>query len=219
MPAAEIANGPPAAAGEALAIVAAGGSVPYEVALAATGLGRRLLVIALEGEADDRLKTFPYTSIKWGQLGRLEHLLASHGARDVVLIGSIDRRPDFSNIGVDLGTLKYLPRLIKGMVGGDDTVLGNLVKALEEKGYRVVGAHDVAPALVAAPGLVAGPPPGKADREDATLALAAARAIGLLDIGQAAVAVGGRVIALEAAEGTDAMLERVAALRENGRAA
>jgi hypothetical protein len=192
--------------------------VPFEVASAATAAGRRLLVIALEGEADERLRAFPYAALKWGQLGRLEQLLADHHTREIVLIGSVHRRPDFSSIGLDLGTLRYLPRIIKGMVGGDDTVLGNLVKALEELGYRVVGAHEVAPQLVAAVGLVAGPAPNNADREDAGLALAAAKAIGALDIGQAAVAVGGRVIALEAAEGTDAMLERVAIVREKGRA-
>jgi DUF1009 family protein len=204
-------------AGEPLAVIAAGGNVPFEVAAAATASGRRVLVIALEGEADERLKTFPHAFVKWGQLGRLEQLLADHGSREIVLIGSVDRRPDFSSIGLDLGTLRYLPRILKSMAGGDDSVLGNVVKGLEERGYRVVGAHEVAPQLVAVAGLVAGPAPSRADREDAVLALAAAEAIGALDIGQAAAAVGGRVITLEAAEGTDAMLERVAAVREKSR--
>jgi hypothetical protein len=156
--------------------------------------------------------------VKWGQIGKVEALIEAHGGREIVLIGAVDRRPDFSNIGVDLGALRYLPRIIKGMIGGDDTVLGNLVKGLEERGFRVVGAHEVAPSLVASEGRVAGPEIGSADRADALLAMTAARAIGALDIGQAAVAVGARVVALEAAEGTDAMLERVAALRANGRA-
>ena len=208
---------PASAAGEPLAIIAAGGAVPLEIATAAAAIGRQILVIGLEGVADQRLKAFPFEALKWGQLGRLEHLLAAHGTRDIVLIGAVDHRPDFSSIGLDFGTLKYLPRLIKAMAGGDDSVLSSLVKALEEKGYRVVGAHEVAPALIATAGLVAGPAPGRSEREDAMLALAAARSIGALDIGQGAVAVGGRVVALEAAEGTDAMLDRVAALRENGR--
>jgi DUF1009 family protein len=54
-------------------------------------------------------------------------------------------------------------------------------------------------------------------RDDARLALDAAAAIGALDIGQGAVAINGRVVALEAAEGTDAMLERVGQLRQSGR--
>ena len=208
----------PGAAGEPLVILAAGGAVPFEVASAAVANGRKVLVIALEGEADERLQAFPNATVKWGQIGKVEALIEGHGGREIVLIGAVNRRPDFSSMGVDLGTLRYLPRIIKGMIGGDDTVLGNLVKGLEERGFRVVGAHEVAPALVAAEGHVAGPQMAPAERADALLAMAAARAIGVLDIGQAAVAVGARVIALEAAEGTDAMLERVEALRANGRA-
>jgi DUF1009 family protein len=214
----KIAGPAPGPAGAPLVILAAGGRVPFEVASAAVAAGRRVLVIGLEGEADERLTAFPSATVKWGQIGRVEALIEAHGGREIVLIGAVDRRPDFSNIGVDLGALRYLPRIIKGMIGGDDTVLGNLVKGLEERGFRVVGAHEVAPALVASEGRVAGPEIGPADRADALLAMTAARAIGALDIGQAAVAVGARVVALEAAEGTDAMLERVAALRANGRA-
>ena len=53
--------------------------------------------------------------------------------------------------------------------------------------------------------------PQKSDWRDIEAAAAAARAIGALDIGQAAVAIGGRAIALEGIEGTDGLLERVKA--------
>lgn len=203
--------------GEPLVILAAGGAVPYEVAAAATTAGRKVLVIALDGESDERLKSFPNAMVKWGQIGRVEALINGHGGREIVLIGAVSRRPDYSSMGVDLGTLRYLPRILKGMIGGDDTILGNLVKGLEERGYRVLGAHEVAPGLVAEPGRIAGPAASTAALADAALALDAARAIGALDIGQAAVAVNERVIALEAAEGTDAMLARIEELRSSGR--
>lgn len=205
------------AAGEPLVILAAGGAVPYEVASAAAAAGRNVLVLALEGEADERLKAFRHEIVKWGQLGRVEALINAHGARDLVLIGAVHKRPDFSSMGVDFGTLRYLPRIVKIMVGGDDSILVGAVKILEERGYRVIGAHEVAPQLVAEPGHVAGPMASEAALADAALAMDAAKAIGALDIGQAAVAVGSRVIALEAAEGTDAMLERVEAVRARGR--
>lgn len=212
--------GSPAAAGsgEPLVILAAGGAVPFEVAAAATAAGRRVLVLALEGEFDPRLKAFPIAVVKWGQIGRVQSLIAEHGAREIVMIGAVHKRPDFSSMGVDLGTLRLMPRILKSMVGGDDTVLGNVVKFLEENGRVVVGAHEVAPDLVARPGPVAGGRMSESNLADAQVALDAAKAIGALDIGQAAVAVNQRVIALEAAEGTDAMLGRVAQVREQGRA-
>ena len=207
----------PEAEGEPLAILAAGGNIPFQVASAAQAAGRKVLVIGLEGEVDDRLKAFRLEVIKWGQFGRAEELITAHGARDVVLIGSVSKRPDFRNMGVDMRTLRLLPRIVKAMVGGDDTVLGNFIALLEEHGYRVIGAHEVAPGLVAEAGQLAGPKPAQAMLDDAGTAMAAAQAIGERDIGQAAVAVNRLVVAVEAAEGTDAMLDRVGELHAMGR--
>ena len=207
----------PEAAGEPLAILAAGGNVPFQVASAATAAGRKVLVIGLAGEFDERLTAFPCEILKWGQLGRVEQLISAHGAREVVLIGSITRRPDFRSMGLELGTLRLLPRILKAIVGGDDHVLGNFIAYLEERGFRVIGAHEVAPELVAGAGQLAGPPAPQTVLDDARVAMNAARVIGEHDIGQGAVAVNGLVVAVEAAEGTDAMLERVAHLRAIGR--
>lgn len=204
-------------AGEPLAILAAGGSVPLQVAAAARSAGRDVLVIGLEGEADERLQAFRYQPIKWGQLGRIEEYVSAHGAREIVLIGSVSHRPDFHNLGLDLRTLRLLPRILKAMAGGDDAVLGNLIAYLEDRGFRVRGAHEVAPDLVAVAGQLAGPRPSQGALDDAGTAFAAARAIGQHDIGQGAVVVNGLVVAVEAAEGTDAMLERVGTLHSGGR--
>ena len=200
-----------------LVIVAAGGSLPFEVADAATKAGRRILVVALEGDVDPRLSQFPMQRVKWGQVGRIESLISEIGARELVFIGAVDKRPDFSSIGVDLGTLKLMPFILRSLVGGDDTVLSNLVSFFEQRGVRVVGAHEVAPSLVAVAGQVAGPRINSAAMAEVRVAMEAARSIGALDIGQAAVALGSRVVALEAAEGTDAMIERVAGLKQSGR--
>ncbi len=205
-------------AGEPLVILAAGGTLPLDVAAAASAAGRNVFVIGLEGEASPGISAFPHAVAKWGQIGHVEALIHKHGAREVVISGTVARRPDFGSMAVDFGTLRYLPRLIKGMLGGDETVLSNFARFAEERGYRIVGAHEVAPQLVAQPGLLAGRMPSAGAMEDARIALDAARAIGRLDIGQGAVAVNTRVIALEAAEGTDLMLRRVAELRDNGRA-
>jgi DUF1009 family protein len=203
--------------GERLAILAAGGSVPVHVASAAVAAGRPVFVIGLDGMADERLRSFPHEMVKWGQVGRVVELIDAHQIRDVVLIGAVDERPDFRNTRIDLGAVRILPRILALLVGGDDTVLRGLTRLIEGQGCRVVGAHEIAPDLVAQPGLVGGPRVSSAARADARLALEAARLIGTLDSGQAAIAVQSRVIALEGAEGTDAMVRRVAELRRVGR--
>ena len=203
--------------GAPLVVLAAGGRVPIEVAAESRTAGRDVMIVGLEGEADEGIKAFPHAFVKWGQIGRIEQLVRGHGARDIVLIGTVSHRPDFNSISIDLGTLRYLPKLIKAMVGGDDTVLANFARYIEERGFRLVGVQDVAPSMVANAGPVVGRAPEGTMRDDASLAFAAARAIGSIDAGQAAVAVNGRVVALEAAEGTDSMLERVGTLKSNGR--
>ncbi len=70
-------------------------------------------MLALEGEYDRRLDAFPIVVVKWGQIGRVQQLIAEHGAREIVLIGAVHKRPDFSAMGIDLGTLRLMPRILK----------------------------------------------------------------------------------------------------------
>jgi DUF1009 family protein len=81
----------------------------------------------------------------------------------------------------------------------------------------VVGAHESATDLVAGEGALGSVRPRFEHADDMRSALRAAQAVGLLDAGQAAVVVDGHAVALEGAEGTDAMLERVRSLREANR--
>ncbi len=199
-----------------LAIIAGGGSVPLHVAKAAQGAGRRTLVLGIEGEADADFGNLPHEHFSWGQIGRLERLLSEHGTRDVVLVGGVRVRPDFRLLKLDMGTVKALPEILSIITSGDNTVLTGVVRFIEARGYSVIGAHQIAADLVAPAGTLAGSPSSQ-HLSDAHLAIEAAGRIGLLDAGQAAVAIGGRIVALEGAEGTDAMLARVASLREAGR--
>ncbi len=206
--------------GGPLAIIAGGGAVPMIVASAAERAGRPVLILGIEGAADTAIASYPHRWIGWGQLGRLLRSLRDHKTRELVLVGRIDVRPDYRRLRLDLGTLRALPTILRILFsGGDNAVLTGTVKFFEDKGYRVVGAHEVAHELVADAGTLTRAQPSAADLRDAELAFTAARAIGELDIGQAAAAVAGRVVALEGAEGTDGMLERVGQLRAAGRIA
>jgi hypothetical protein len=200
-----------------LAIIAGGGSVPLHVAEAALASGRKVLVLGIEGEADRWIAAFPHEWFAWSQIGRLERLLADHGTREIVMVGGVRKRPDFKRLKVDFGTVRALPEIMGIMTHGDNSLLTGVIRMLERRGYSVIGAHEIATDLVAPAGVIAGAMPGSDDLSDVSVAMAAARGVGLLDTGQAAVALDGRVVALEAAEGTDAMLERVATLRRSDR--
>ena len=200
-----------------LAIIAGGGRLPAIVAAAAEASGRPALILGIEGEAGQDIAAFRHEWIKWGKFARTEQLIKQHGAEEIVFVGTIGSRPDFQNLGLDALTLKLLPRILSILIGGDDTVLSGAVKFIEGRGFRVIGAHTVATELVAEAGCLTKRRPDRDGVIDSALALKAARAIGLLDAGQATVALAGRIVALEGAEGTDTMLTRVGTLRDSRR--
>ena len=200
-----------------LALIAGNGSLPCQIADALASAGREFRIIAIKGEADARTRAQADTELGWGEIGRLYKFLKKTGCRDVLLIGGVSSRPDFTSILGDFGTLKRLPTIIRALAGGDDSLLTKVIRLFEVEGYRVVGIKDVAPQLLASSGVLGRVQPNRGDWLDAELALRATEKLGELDIGQAAIAVGGRVVALEGAEGTDAMLQRCAELKRIGR--
>lgn len=205
------------AAGEPLTIIAGGGSVPAHVAAAAIRAGRPVLIVALKGEADPAVEAFPHEWLGWGDLGRLDTLLAERKARDMVLVGSVRMRPDFKSVKLDFATLKSLKDILAIIIGGDNDVLSGTIKFFERRGQRIIGAHEIATDLVATPGPFGRRKPSRGEAGDIAVAMRAARAIGAIDAGQAAVSINGRIAALEAAEGTDQMLARLKDIRQSGR--
>lgn len=199
-----------------LGIIAGRGPLPCAVAASAAARGVPLHIVGIRGEARDEIERFPHTWVKWGEIGKMFRALDDNGCGDIVIIGGVNR-PDFSNVRLDLGAIKTLPFILSLGKGGDDHVLSRVVRFFEEKGYRVHGAGDVAPELLAGTGVLGAKAPSAEDEADIELALSVVGALGRLDVGQAAVVAKGYVLAVEAAEGTDAMLARCAELRAAGR--
>ncbi|WP_045367171.1 LpxI family protein [Methyloceanibacter caenitepidi] len=199
-----------------LGIIAGRGSLPAFIADAASADNVPVHIVAIRGEADRDIERFPHTWIKWGEVGKVFTALDKNGCNDLVIIGGVSR-PDFKNVRIDLGALKALPFLLSLSKGGDDHILSRIVRFFEQKGYRVHGAGDVLPELLVPEGTLTRRSPSAGDEADMALAFEVVRTLGKLDIGQAAVVSNGYVLAVEAAEGTDAMLERCAAIKQEGR--
>jgi DUF1009 family protein len=199
-----------------LAIVCGAGNMPYRVADAVIGRGRRVVLLALVGWADPlQVERYQHHWARLGQLGRMSRIARQEGCRDVVFIGALTR-PAITQLRFDLAALMVLPRLIKAFAGGDDHLLTRICRIVEDRGFRLLGAHEVAPEILVPPGQLGRHAPSERDRADIAVGQALLAATGPFDIGQAVVVAGNRVIALEAAEGTDRMLERIAQLRREG---
>jgi DUF1009 family protein len=205
--------------GDRVGIVAGSGRLPIHVAESLAARGQQPFVVTVPGETSADFAAFEREALALERIADLGTLLKRHGVTHVVLAGGIARRPKLSRLRPSFALLRFLPRVIAGLAKGDDGALRALAAALETLGMRVVGAHEIAPDLLATEGSMTAVEPQKTDWRDIEAAAAAARAIGALDIGQAAVAIGGRAIALEGIEGTDGLLERVRGLRSHGRLA
>jgi DUF1009 family protein len=207
------------AAGDRVAVVAGSGRLPINVAesLAAAGHSPFIVMLAGEADGDPVLASFDHEMLALEEFGDLLPLLKRRKITHVVLAGGVGRRPHWRRIRPSFALLSVLPKALMALARGDDGLLRVIVRELEAGGITVVGAHEIVPDLLASEGPMTRAKPLKGDAADLDAALAAAHAIGALDIGQAAVAIGGRVVALEGVEGTDGLLERVKELRHHGR--
>jgi hypothetical protein len=198
--------------------VAGSGQLPLYVANAAREMGEDPFIVRLRDDSRFDWSGFDNAVISVGDVAGLGRLLRDNRVDRVVLSGAVARRPEWREIRPTVAILLKLPSIVKTLLsGGDDAVLQMVIKIIGTLGAKVIGAHEIAPGLLATTGAFGTQKPAEDDLKDIRKAAEAALALGKLDVGQGAVSVGGRIVALEGVEGTDAMLLRVAALRAEGR--
>ena len=200
--------------GSALGIIAGGGELPRAIAVSACEAGRSVFVLALRGSCDNWVSNFSHEWVALGESGKAFKALKSGDVGDVILVGKVER-PKFSEIKLDAKSVMLAPRVMAAALRGDDALLRSLVDLFEREGFRVVGASEAAPNLIADVGRLGKVAPTTAQEVDIALAFRVVRALGEHDVGQAAIVCNGLTLAVEAAEGTDAMIARVASLPEH----
>lgn len=207
--------------GDRAGLIAGAGTLPADVAaaLAQSGFPPFVIIVEGDGEPTERLKAYPHRLMPVEQFASFLPTMQAAGVTHAVMAGAVTRRPKLGSVPWGIRHLRLLPRAARALRRGDDGLLKEIVRYAEEHGVKIVGPQELVPDLVAREGALTRAKPSAADGLDIEAALAAARALGRLDAGQAAVAIGGRVVALEGVEGTDAMLARVASLRSHPRLA
>src|SRR5205823_3699335 len=144
-------------------------------------------LFALEGWADpDQVARYRNHWGTPGQFGKFCRLARAEGCREVVFIGKV-LRPALSQLKFDFGALKVIPSILASFRGGDNHLLSGIAQLFEREGFRIVGAHQVAPEILLPIGTLGRYRPSARDRTDIERAIALVRAIGPFDVGQAAV--------------------------------
>lgn len=189
-----------------LGILAGGGELPRLLVEACRKSGRDVFVIAFKAQCDpETTQGVDHAWVGIGKAGQaIEHLRAN-GVEDLVMAGRI-QKPSMAQLMPDARALKVLASGV--MNKGDDSLLSAIVHTLEvEEGFHLVGVHDVMPELLAPQGVLGRINPAEDDRVSMHTAVHAAKDLGAKDLGQAAVARGDVIVALEERAGTDAMLK------------
>jgi len=200
-----------------LAMICGAGSLPLAVADFVSARGRKVLLFPLQGIAKpEDYAARPHIWVRFAKFGTFERAAHAAGCDEMVWLGSLVR-PSIWQIRFDWSTIKLIPRIAAAFYGGDNYLLSSVARLVEEKGFRVLGAHEVAPEILVPDGALGKVEPTAQDSEDIKFGLEYLHATGAFDVGQAVVVAGKRVLAVEAAEGTDQMLTRVAEMRANGR--
>ena len=194
-----------------LGLIAGSGDLPIAVANRCDAEGRGVFVIRLEGFADPHLHRWPGDDFGMAQIGGILKALKGAGCGAVCLAGNVSR-PDFKTLKPDLKGATLLPGIVAAATKGDDALLRKILSAFEDEGFAVEGADDILGGETLSAGALGRVVPTQEQLADLRKALHVAEKSGELDVGQGAVVCDGLVLAVEAQEGTDQMLARVAGL-------
>lgn len=200
-----------------LGIIAGGGDLPQKLAEACMRQGRPYFILALDGFADPALLNagHPLAQVRMGAAGEGFRRLHAEGVVDVVMAGPV-RRPSLADLRPDWRATRFFAKVgLRAL--GDDGLLRGVIKEFEAEGFRVVGIDDVLGSDILAPhGVMGQHGPDDQAHADIVRGIEVARGLGLLDVGQGCVVQQGLVLAVEAIEGTDAMLTRCRDLHRDG---
>jgi hypothetical protein len=203
-----------------IGLICGGGTFPLMVARGARGRGHHVVAVGIRGLADaqlaDVVDEFYWTGIL--RVGQWIRLLRRSRCNRVILAGAVrksamyDRRmvlsyrPDWTTLGVWFGLRDYR----------SDTVLNAVANELTRQGLLVEDCVMYTRDNLAREGCMTVRKPNAAQHNDVRFGWRVARALGRYDIGQAVAIKEQDVIAVEAVEGTDGMIERVGELCRSG---
>lgn len=197
-------------AGAPVGLIAGRGTLPVEIAEGALRLGRPVICINVY-DADPRLGTLAAASytVALGELGGVLAALRRHGVREVLLAGKVDKLAVLGAVRLDAHATQAARRMADFR---DASILGTLVAVLEEAGLEVADQTRYIAHLLPASGVLSTRAPSAEEARDIDLGVRIAWGVAALDVGQAVAVRGGVIVAVEAAEGTDAMIRRAGAL-------
>lgn len=146
-------------------------------------------------------------NLKIGQIGSALRVLNQEKIQTIIFAGGV-KRPSFRSIKLDIEGIKLLTKIIKYHLIGDNQLLLVIIKFFEQKGFKVIGAHQLNLELTLKAGQFSKLLPSAKESKDIEIAISLLMAISPFDVGQALIIENGLVLGIEAAEGTKQLINR-----------
>lgn len=196
-------------------LIAGNGRFPMLALESALRLGHDVTVIAIQEEASPEVESLAPRChwISLGALSRLIDILKQDGITEVVMCGQVKHAKIFSSIRPDWRLVKLLAALPSKNTDG---LIGGVIKVLEDEGIHLRDSTSLLKPMLATAGVMTRRGPEKDETTDVEYGRRVANALAGFDVGQSVAICERACVALEAMEGTDAMLRRAASL-VNGR--
>lgn len=195
-----------------MGIIAGNGRFPLLVAEEARRRGYRIVVCAIEKEAEPVLEHFAdaFCWVKIGELKKLSRCFKNEGVHEAIMAGKIEKVRFFKeNVHLDFDMMKVLMRLKDHK---DDSLLGGIADYLHEKGVVLMDSTILLKQFMPGPGVLGKKKPSQTVLENIRFGFEMAKKISGADMGQTVVVKKKTVLAVEAIEGTDETIRRGGAL-------
>lgn len=192
-------------------LIAGNGRFPILALEEARKLGHQVVVFAIKEEAAPEVEPLAWRAhwISLGQLGRLIDLAKQEQITELIMAGQVKHAQIFSSIRPDWKLVKVLASLA---AQNTDSLIGGVIRALEEEGLRLRDSTFLLKPLLASVGPMTPRKPTRDEEAGIAYGRRIANALAGFDVGQSAAIAGRACLAVEAMEGTDAMLRRAASI-------
>lgn len=192
-------------------LIAGNGRFPFLVAEGARKAGCSLAVVAIREETDPAIEEVA-DEVKWVGIGKLGKMISFFTERDVskaMMAGQVKHVQLFSGAIPDLRMVRMLWSLPER---NTDSLIGGIASEMEKAGIELIDSTHFIKHLLAGEGVLTRRKPTKDELRDVGYGLGVANEIARLDLGQTIVVRGGACVAIEAMEGTDAVISRAGEL-------
>lgn len=202
-----------------LGLIAGNGRFPFLVLDAARRLGRDVTVVALVEETDRALEAAAAAQgarlhwISLGELKRCVEILQAAGVTEAVMAGQVKHTQLFSSVMPDPLLQAALRRVEAATT---DALIAAVADVLRDWGITLIDSTALLAPLLARPGVLTGRAPTEDEWQEFAFGYRVADALAGLDIGQTIAVKRRAVVAIEAMEGTDAVIARAGALAGPG---